>query len=92
VLIPSGLVTLASVAIPSLLAQEATARSSFDQQLRAQPALELLLLKIIITLHYITKLPKSPQSSSRLSKFQTLNIYKNILSFALSKLSWFLFF
>jgi hypothetical protein len=37
VLIPSGLVTLASVAIPSLLAKEATARSSSDQQLRAQP-------------------------------------------------------
>jgi uncharacterized protein YfaS (alpha-2-macroglobulin family) len=50
VLIPSGLVTLASVAIPSLLAQEATARSSCDQRLSAQPGSRALLLNIIITL------------------------------------------
>jgi hypothetical protein len=48
VLIPSGLVTLAFVAIPSLLAQEATARSSCDQQLSAQPGSRALLLNIII--------------------------------------------
>jgi hypothetical protein len=57
VLIPSRLVTLASVAIPSLLAKEATARSSSDQQLRAQPGSRPLLLNII---HH----PSSASSSS----------------------------
>jgi hypothetical protein len=71
VLIPSGLVTLASVAIPSLLAQEATARSSSDQQLRAQPGSRAFAAQHHHHQHHITKLPKSPHSSFRLSKFQT---------------------
>jgi hypothetical protein len=45
------------VAIPSLLAKEATARSSSDQQLRAQPGSRPLLLNII---HH----PSSASSSS----------------------------
>jgi hypothetical protein len=73
VLIPSRLVTLASVAIPSLLAQEATARSSSDQQLRAQPGSRAFAAQHHHQ-HHITKLPKSPQSSFRLSKFQTSKI------------------
>ncbi len=73
VLIPSRLVTLASVAIPSLLAQEATARSSSDQQLRAQPGSRAFAAQHHHQ-HHITKLPKSPPSSFRLSKFQTSKI------------------
>jgi hypothetical protein len=86
VLIPSGLVTLASVAIPSLLAQEATARSSCDQQLRAQPGSRALLLKIIITLQSSKNLHNHISDSLNLKPSKNINyIYIYILSFALSK-------